>query len=329
MGASLSDARLVELIGDIQDELPGYGYRRVTRELQRRGYLVNHKRIARVMKSHGLGIKPRRRFVRTTDSDHDLPIFPNLYRNVIPAKPDLVWVADFTYIRIATGFCFLAAVLDACSRKVVGYAISRRIDTQLALAALNAAVQSRQPPRGCIHHTDRGCQYASDAYRRALKEFGLRGSMSSPGNPYHNAQAESFMKTLKVEEVYLAGYETFAPRLGLGTRNMRRIGCETLADQLTMDRRVACQCRVNRFEQHVAAPSPSTMPVRFLENGLQDSLGAATSLLASVCIASNAFIEPSASGASEPPATARSTIPLTTRCQASPIATPEDEQAVA
>ncbi len=207
--AVLSDERLVELIGDIQDELPGYGYRRVTRELQRRDHLVNHKRIARIMKSHGLGIKPRRRFVRTTDSDHDLPIFPNLYRNVIPAKPDVVWVADITYIRIAAGFCFLAAILDACSRKVVGYAISRRIDTQLALAALNAAVQTRQPAKGCIHHTDRGCQYASDAYRKALKEFGLEGSMSSAGNPYHNAQAESFMKTLKVEEVYLAGYETF------------------------------------------------------------------------------------------------------------------------
>jgi len=206
---ALGDERLIELIGEIQDELPGYGYRRVTRELQRRGHLVNHKRIARVMKAHGLGIRPRRRFVRTTDSAHDLPIFPNLYRNVIPTRPDVVWVADFTYIRIAAGFCFLAAILDACSRKVVGYAISRRIDTQLALAALNAAVTARRPPPGCIHHTDRGCQYASDAYGKALKEFGLRGSMSSPGNPYHNAQAESFMKTLKVEEVYLAGYETF------------------------------------------------------------------------------------------------------------------------
>ncbi len=206
----LTDQRLVGLIGDVQDELPGYGYRRVTRELQKRGHVVNHKRIARVMKTHGLGIRPRRRFVRTTHSAHDLPIFPNLYRNVIPAKPDLVWVADFTYIRIATGFCFLAAILDACSRKVVGYAISQRIDTQLALAALNVAVQSRNPAQGCIHHTDRGCQYASDAYRKALTRFGLRGSMSSPGNPYHNAQAESFMKTLKVEEVYLAGYESFA-----------------------------------------------------------------------------------------------------------------------
>lgn len=205
----LTDERLVELIGNIQDELPGYGYRRVTHELRRRGHAVNHKRVARVMAAHGLGIKRRRRFVRTTDSDHDQPIFANLYRNVIPAKPNLVWVADITYIRIAVGFCYLAAILDACSRKVVGYAISKRIDTPLALAALKAAIAGRLPARGCIHHTDRGSQYASDEYRKALKEAGLRGSMSSPGNPYHNAQAESFMKTIKVEQVYLAGYETF------------------------------------------------------------------------------------------------------------------------
>jgi len=207
----IADIALVELIGQIQDEFPGYGYRRVTRELGKRGQVVNHKRVSRVMKIHGLGIKPRRRFVRTTDSNHNLPVFPNLYGNIIPAKPDIVWVADITYIRIEVGFCYLAAILDACSRKVVGYAISRRIDSQLALAALEAAVASRNPtPDTCIHHSDRGSQYASDVYRRALKKFKLIGSMSSRGNPYHNAQAESFMKTLKVEEVYLAGYETFA-----------------------------------------------------------------------------------------------------------------------
>ena len=205
-----SDTSLVELIGQIQDEFACYGYRRVTRELRKRGHVVNHKRVARVMREHGLGIKPRRRFVRTTDSNHDLPIFPNLYENVIPAKPDLVWVGDITYIRIAIGFCYLAAILDACSRKVIGYAISRRIDSQLTLAALHAAVASRNPaPYTCIHHTDRGSQYASDEYRRALSHYKLIGSMSSRANPYHNAQAESFMKTLKVEEVYLAGYETF------------------------------------------------------------------------------------------------------------------------
>ena len=209
--AEISDEALVELIGDIQDEFPGYGYRRVTRELRNRNHVVNHKRVARVMKQSGLGIKPRRRFVRTTDSNHGLPVFPNLYENVIPAKPDIVWVADITYIRIESGFCYLAAVLDACSRKVVGYAISRRIDSQLALAALEAAVASRKPaPNTCIHHSDRGSQYASEDYRQALERFELIGSMSSRGNPYHNAQAESFMKTLKVEEVYLAGYESFA-----------------------------------------------------------------------------------------------------------------------
>lgn len=206
---ALSDDRLAELIGEIQEEFEGYGYRRVTHELHRRGHAVNHKRVARVMKAKGAGIKQRRRFVRTTDSDHDQPIFPNLYRNVIPSGTDRVWVADITYIRLEAGFCYLAAILDACSRKVVGYAISRQIDTHLALTALAAAVRARSPPPGCIHHSDRGVQYASQGYRQALAKAGLRGSMSSAGNPYHNAQAESFMKTLKVEQVHLAGYESF------------------------------------------------------------------------------------------------------------------------
>lgn len=207
---SLSDSQLVAIIENIQDELPCYGYRRVTHELQKRGHPVNHKRVARVMRANGLGIKPRRRYVRTTDSKHNSPIYPNLYRNVIPERPDMVWVADFTYIRIAVGFCYLAVILDACSRKVVGYGLSKRLDTPLALAALHSAIENRKPPHGCIHHTDRGCQYASETYRRALEVAGLQGSMSAVGNPYHNAQAESFMKTLKVEEIYPAGYETFA-----------------------------------------------------------------------------------------------------------------------
>jgi len=212
--AGLTDAELIAIIADIQDELPCYGYRRVTHELRRRGLAINHKRIARVMRVSGLGIKPRKRFVRTTDSRHDFPVFPNLYRNLIPDQPDRVWVADFTYIRVLAGFCYLAVILDACSRKVVGYALSQQLDTELALAALHAAVVSRSPPEGCIHHADRGCQYASQRYRDALEAAGLRGSMSSVGNPYHNAQAESFMKTLKVEEVYRAGYETFADVAG-------------------------------------------------------------------------------------------------------------------
>ncbi|MND65539.1 IS2 transposase TnpB [compost metagenome] len=153
------------------------------------------------MRANGLRIKPRRRYVRTTDSSHDSPIYPNLYRNLIPDRPNVAWVADFTYIRVAADFCYLAIILDACSRKVVGYALSRRLDTSLALAALHSAIENRKPPPGCIHHTDRGCQYASETYRRALDAAGLKGSMSAVGNPYHNAQAESFMKTLKVEDI--------------------------------------------------------------------------------------------------------------------------------
>ncbi len=122
----------------------------------------------------------------------------------------MVWVADFTHIRIAVGFRYLAVILDACSRKVVGYGLSKLLDTPLALAALRSALENRKPPPDCIHHTDRGCQYASETYRRALDAAGLQESMSAVGNPYHNAQAESFMKTLKVEDIYLAGDETFA-----------------------------------------------------------------------------------------------------------------------
>jgi hypothetical protein len=123
--------------------------------------------------------------------------------------PDQLWVADITYIAIAAGFVYLAAILDAWSRRVVGYAISRAIDARLALAALKAAIQTRQPPKGCIHHSDRGSQYACEAYRKLLAEHGLVGSMGRRGNPYDNAKAESFMKTLKVEAVYLMDYETF------------------------------------------------------------------------------------------------------------------------
>lgn len=208
---AIGDADVVEKIREIQGEFAGYGKRRVTKELRRRGLRVNHKRVERLMRAHGLGIKPRRSFVRTTDSDHPYPVYPNLYNNVIPARPDVVWVADITYIRLLSGFAYLAVILDACSRKVVGYAISTRIDSQLTLGALKAAVDSRKPPHGaCVHHSDRGVQYASSAYREALRACGLVGSMSAVGNPYDNPQAESFMKTIKVEEIYIGGYETYA-----------------------------------------------------------------------------------------------------------------------
>ena len=208
-GQPIAEARLVGRIKEICAEWPCYGYRRVTAQLHAEGIFANHKKVMRLMREHELSVRPRRRFVATTDSDHDGPIFPNLAKDVVPKGPNQLWVADITYIAIATGFVYLAAILDAWSRRVVGYAISRRIDARLALAALRAAIESRQPPKGCIHHSDRGSQYASEDYRAELARHGLRGSMGRRGNPYDNAKAESFMKTLKVEAVYLAAYETF------------------------------------------------------------------------------------------------------------------------
>jgi putative transposase len=205
----VGEARLIQRIREIAAEWPAYGYRRVTAELQAEGLIVNHKRIMRLMKENGLSVRPRRRFVVTTDSDHDGPIFPNLARDMAPTGPNQLWVADITFIAIATGFVYLAAILDAWSRRVVGYAIGRRIDARLALAALKAAIASRRPPAGCIHHSDRGSQYAAEDYRAEFARHGLRGSMGRRGNPYDNAKAESFMKTLKVEEVYLMEYNTF------------------------------------------------------------------------------------------------------------------------
>jgi putative transposase len=208
-GQPIAQARLVERIKEICAEWPSYGYRRVTAELRATSCLVNLKKVMRLMRENGLSVQPRRRFVATTDSDHDGPIFPNLARGLVSTGPNQLWVADITYIAIAVGFVYLAAVLDAWSRRVVGYSIGRRVDARLALAALRAAIASRQPPRDCIHHSDRGSQYAAEDYRTELEKHGLKGSMGRRGNPYDNAKAESFMKTLKVEEVYLMEYDTF------------------------------------------------------------------------------------------------------------------------
>jgi putative transposase len=161
------------------------------------------------MREQGLRVRPKRRFAVTTDGDHEGPIFPDIARDVVPTGPDQLWVADLTYIRILSGFVYLAVILDAWSRRVVGWALSRRIDADLALAALEAAIAARRPPPGCVHHSDRGSQYAAEPYRKKLAGHELRGSMGRRGNPYDNAKAESFMKTLKHEEVHLNGYETF------------------------------------------------------------------------------------------------------------------------
>src|ERR1700746_3942723 len=154
--------------------------------------VVNAKKIRRLMHEHALNPKQRRRFVATTDSDHNYPIFPNLAKNMKLDGPNQLWVADITYVTIAAGFVYLAAILDAWSRRVVGYGISRSLDARLTIAALKAAIRARRPVVGCVHHSDRGSQYASAAYRKMLEDNGLVGSMGRRGNPYDNAKAESF-----------------------------------------------------------------------------------------------------------------------------------------
>ena len=207
--AALDAGEVLARIELICDEFECYGYRRVGAALRHQGVVVNSKKLRRLMRENDLQPKRRRRYVVTTDSDHAGPLFPDLAKTVIPDRPNQLWVADLTYVSIPGGFIYLAAILDAWSRKVVGYAISRSMDARIAVAALKAAIRCRNPPKGCIHHSDRGSQYASEIYRALLTAHGLAGSMSRHGNPYDNAKAESFMKTLKVEAVYLAAYETF------------------------------------------------------------------------------------------------------------------------
>lgn len=204
-----SDEEIVAEIRAITDAFECYGYRRIGAELRHRGHVVNAKKVRRLMREHDLNPRRRRRFTRTTDSDHDGPIFPLVARDYEVHGPDQLWVADLTYITVAAGFAYVALILDAWSRRVIGYAIGRRIDTRLAVEALRRAIALRRPLPGCVFHTDRGSQYASEKHRELLEAHGFVGSMSRRGNPYDNPQAESFMKTLKVEDAYLMDYETF------------------------------------------------------------------------------------------------------------------------
>jgi putative transposase len=186
----------------------GYGYRRITAELHRRGIAVNHKKVLKLMRQSDLLVRPLRGFVITTDSRHNYPVYPNLYQNQWPSVPNQIWAADITYIRLPLGFCYLAAILDLYARKVIGWALEKHLEARLAVAALKMALGERKPPAGLIHHSDRGVQYASGEYTDLLKQHGFRISMSRKGNPYDNAALESFMKTLKKEEVYLNEYRT-------------------------------------------------------------------------------------------------------------------------
>lgn len=206
-----TDADLRDKIEAIQAELPFYGHRRVHEHLEQKyGLTVNKKKLLRVMRKYGLRALIWRGFkVKTTDSNHAHGYAPNLLPGMVVDGPNQVWVADITYIRILTGFVYLAAILDLFSRRIVGWAISRRIDHELCLAALDQAVQTRRPAPGCIHHSDRGVQYACGEYVQRLEDNELVPSMSAKGYCYDNAFMESFFKTLKAEEVYLTEYRSY------------------------------------------------------------------------------------------------------------------------
>jgi transposase InsO family protein len=213
-GPQEEEIALRDAIERIVLDFPGYGYRRVTHALRRAGWgPINHKRVLRVMREESLLCQLKRRFVVTTDSAHGYRTYPNLLKGLKGAtldRLDQAWIADLTYIRLPTAFAYLACILDAYSRRCIGWKLSRQIDTGLTLAALEMAIERRAPRVGLIHHSDRGVQYASGEYVSRLEEIGARVSMSATGNPYDNAKAESFFKTLKREEVYLKDYQTFA-----------------------------------------------------------------------------------------------------------------------
>jgi putative transposase len=204
------DLELHDAIQRIALEFPSYGWPRMTEELQRRGWTVNHKRVYRLMREDNLLCLRKRKFVVTTDSDHGLPIYPNRARTMVLTGLDQLWVADITYIRLLAEFVYLAVILDAFSRREIGWALERNLEDTLTLGALRMAIERRRPVPGLVHHSDRGVQYASRDYTNLLREHGIQISMSRRGNPYDNARCESFLKTLKYEEVYRQEYRDLA-----------------------------------------------------------------------------------------------------------------------
>lgn len=200
------DMELRSAVQKIALSMPSYGYRRVQAELKRRGHQVNHKRVRRLMREDNLLCLRRRSFVRTTDSRHGFTVYPNLAKEMVLTDINQLWVADITYIRLQSEFVYLAMILDAYSRRVIGWELSNSLAAELTLGALRMALKGRRLVPGLVHHSDRGVQYAAGDYTQLLREHKIEISMSRRANPYDNAQAESFIKTLKYEEVYRSDY---------------------------------------------------------------------------------------------------------------------------
>lgn len=215
---AVRDVDLRDAIQRIALKHPAYGRPRITAELKRQGYEVNHKRVGRILREDNLLCIRKRKFQSTTDSKHAFPVHANLMRNFVPSQPNQAWVADITYIRLADEFVYLAVVLDAYSRLVIGWSLERTLEAKLAVAALRMALSKRKVPQGLIHHSDRGVQYACADYTKILEDREICISMSRKGNPYDNARAESFMKTLKYEQVHREEYRDIADaRRRIGT----------------------------------------------------------------------------------------------------------------
>jgi len=219
------DAKPVERDMDLRDaiqrialEMPSYGRPRITAELRRRAWVVNAKRVHRILREDNLLCLRRRKFLVTTDSRHGFPIYPNLAGELQLTDINQLWIADITYIRLEVEFVYLAVVLDAFSRRVIGWALERTLEAKLTMTALKMALSRRKVKAGLVHHSDRGVQYAADDYTSLLVQHGIQISMSRKGNPYDNARTESFMKTLKYEEVYRQEYRDLPDAL----RSLRR-----------------------------------------------------------------------------------------------------------
>lgn len=207
---AVRDVELRDAIQRIALKNPAYGRPRITAELKRQGWEVNHKRVGRILREDNLLCLRKRKFQTTTDSRHAYPVHANLLRSLAIDRPNQVWVADITYIRLADEFVYLAVVLDAYSRLVIGWALERTLEAHLTMGALRMALGKRCVPAGLIHHSDRGVQYACGEYTQLLRDNQIRISMSRKGNPYDNARAESFMKTLKHEQVHREEYQDIA-----------------------------------------------------------------------------------------------------------------------
>jgi putative transposase len=234
-----------------------YGSRRIARELHDRGMPVNRKRVVRIMREDNLLAVQPRWFVRTTDSEHKLEVYLNLARHMKLTGVNQLWVADITYIRLQREFVYLAVLLDVFSRKVVGWALERTLATPLALAALEQAIRERQPPPGLVHHSDRGAQYASNDYIGLLEKYQMLPSMSRPGNPYDNAFCESFMKTLKREEIYASQYQDIED-----LRSNLEVFIEQYYNRQRLHSALA-YCSPEQFEKHIE-----------LRSGIESRLGA-------------------------------------------------------